>query len=167
MAKRVRSQTVEKVKPGIFKARVFRIVGRGIPPLSLEGSVAYGGRYNPPYRFGALYCGLSEEICWSEIQKTLEGSVNRRRFAVVSISVHLHKILDLTDEKVLRQLKIESKFLIHPIDYNLTRRIAAAAREAGFEGILAPSARGPGRILAIFSDGLDRKSRISIVKKRR
>lgn len=167
MAKRVRSQSIKKIKPRIFSARVFRIVARGFPPLSLEGSVAYGGRYNPPYQFGALYCGLSEEICQSEILKTLEGPIDRRRFIVASLSVRLQKVLDLTDEDIFAKLKIDSKSLIDPIDYNLTRRIAAEAREAGFEGILAPSARGTGRILAVFSDRLDRKSKITISKRRK
>lgn len=129
--------------------------------------MTYGGRYNPSYQFGALYCGLNEEVCWSEIEKKLEGSVNRNRFSVILLSVRLHKVLDLTDEKVLAELKIDKKSLIHPVDYGLTRQIAIAAREAGFEAILAPSSTGEGNILAIFSDQLNPKSRIAISESRK
>ncbi len=136
-------------------------------PLSLEGSLMLGGRYNPPYQFGAIYCGWNEETCWAEIEKRLEGPVKRARFNVIPIRVHLNKVLDLTDPTVLSELKVERQDLTHPTDYTLTRRIANMAREAGFEAILAPSSASPGTIIAIFSDRLDTRSKLAVVKRRK
>jgi len=119
-----------------------------------------------PYQFGAVYCAQKEETCWAEIEKKFEGLVKRTRFSVVPIRVHLNKVLDLTDSRVLAKLKITLQDLTDPNDHALTRQIALSAREAGFEGIIAPSSAGPGTILAIFSDRLDSKSKVSIVKRR-
>lgn len=162
-----RSESIKKVEPKVFKGRVYRVVGRGLPPLSLEGSLAYGGRYNPPYQFGVLYCGLTKKVCWSEIEKRLEGSVNQARFKVTVLSVRLNKVLDLTDEGVLSELKIDKKSLIDPVDYGLTRQIAIAARKAGIDAILAPASTGQGNMLAIFSDQLNPQSRIAISERRK
>ena len=42
-------------------------------PLSTEGSLRHGGRYNPPGAFGALYCGESPEVCAAEVRKRAAG----------------------------------------------------------------------------------------------
>lgn len=167
MAKRVRSKSIRKVKARAFFATVYRVLARRYPPLSLEGSLSYGGRYNPPYQFGALYCGLTQTICWSELEKRIEGPIHRSRFKIVPIRARLQKVLDLTDPKVLLKLGIELKTLIHPTDRHLTRQIAVLAREAGFEAILAPSSAGPGQILAVFSDQLSSESKVEVVKKKK
>jgi RES domain-containing protein len=162
----VRSKRFGKIKPSKFQKRVCRIIARhyGQVPLSLEGSLIYGGRYNIPYQFGALYCGITEDVCWAEIEKRMEGTVKRSRFRVYQLRIYLQKVLDLTDPQVCTELKIDPEFLIHQNQYVLTRQIAKEARDAGFEAIIAPSATGTGVILAIFSDRLDPRSRVEIVK---
>ncbi|MEW6682228.1 MAG: RES family NAD+ phosphorylase [Nitrospirota bacterium] len=123
-------------------------------PLSLEGSVLYGGRYNPPGEFGALYCGLTTETCWAELEHKHEGRLKRSAFRLVRLSVRLQRVLDLTASTVRDALDLPPEALTRPTDYALTRAIARSAREAGFEAILAPSAAGKGTILAIFTDRL-------------
>lgn len=122
--------------------------------LSLEGSLRFGGRYNPPFEFGALYLGLSRETCWAELARKHEGPLRRAAFHLATLTVRLQRVLDLTDPTVCRQLGIDPAMLVQPADYTLTRSIARAARENGFEAILAPSAAGTGPILSIFTDRL-------------
>lgn len=166
MPKAIRPALLKKIKAKPFRAKVYRIIARHYQhkPLSQEGSQSYGGRYNPPYQFGALYCGLSEEICWLEIEKRHEGPLKRTSFKLIPIHLHLKKVLDLTDSRVRTQLNIKLESLIHPTDYSVTLKIARAAREAGFEGILAPSSAGSGSILAIFLDRLLPQSKVIVRK---
>lgn len=166
MSKQIRPALLKKTPSRTLQIKAYRVIASQLAPLSLEGSLKFGGRYNTPYQFGAVYCAQKEETCWAEIEKKFEGPVKRTRFSVVPIRVHLNKVLDLTDPQVLSKLKITLQDLTDPNDYKLTRQIALSAREAGFEGIIAPSSAGPGTILAIFSDRLDSQSKLSIVKRR-
>ncbi|MFQ5781229.1 MAG: RES family NAD+ phosphorylase [Nitrospiria bacterium] len=167
MSKQIRPASLKKAPSRSLRIKAYRVIASQLAPLSLEGSLKFGGRYNPPYRFGAIYCARNEETCWAEIAKRLEGPVKRTRFKVVPIRVRLNRVLDLTDSQVLSRLKITLRDLTDPNDHTLTRRIAEAAREAGFEAILAPSSAGPGTMLAVFSDRLDSRSKLTLVKRRK
>lgn len=166
MPQQIRPVLLKKALSKTLQITAYRVISSQLAPLSLEGSLKFGGRYNTPYQFGAVYCVQKEETCCTEIEKKFEGPVKRSRFSVVPIRVHLNKVLDLTDSQVLSKLKITLQDLTDPNDYTLTRQIALSAREAGFEGIIAPSSVGPGTIFAIFSDRLHSQSKLSIVKRR-
>ena len=165
MSKPVSSKRLGKIKPKKLRKRVYRIIALYYEqlPLSLEGSLIYGGRYNKPYQFGALYCGINEEVCWAEIENRMEGPVKRSRFRVYQLQIHLQKVLDLTDPQICAELKIDTESLIHQNEYMFTRQISKEAREEGYEAIIAPSATGSGIILVIFSDRLDPRSKVEIV----
>jgi RES domain-containing protein len=127
-------------------------------PLSIEGSLRHGGRYNPLGAFGALYCGESPAVCAAEIGKRAAGQrVSPYRLA--RVRVKLHRVLDLTDPTTLAALNLRPEDVLGA-DWQPTQRLAAQVRAAGFEGLLAPSAAGPGRNLIIFPDRLDSRSRI-------
>jgi len=168
LSKSIHADRLGKIKPRRFRKRVYRIISRhyGHAPLSLEGSLIYGGRYNIPYQFGALYCGITKEVCWAEIEKKTEGPVKRSRFRVFQIQVYLQRVLDLTDSQICSELNIDTESLIQSTRYVLSQKIAKEAREAGFEAILTPSSTGGGAILAIFSDQLDPQSKLEIEGKR-
>jgi hypothetical protein len=64
------------------------------------------------------------------------------------------RALDLTDEGVRLALSLTETDLIGD-DYAATQRIADAARDGGFDGILAPSAALPRRLtLVVFLSGM-------------
>lgn len=109
--------------------------------------------------FGALYCCVSPGTCWDELEKKHEGPLKRDAFRIVRVTVRLGRVLDLTARTVQDMLGVTPEALTRP-EYALTHAIAKAAREAGFEAILAPSSAGSGAILAIFSDRLAERSRI-------
>jgi len=133
-------------------------------PLSVQGSLRHGGRYNPSGIFGALYCGESPAVCAAEIRKRAAGQpVSPYRLA--RIRVQLHRVLDLTDPETLGALGLRSEDLVGD-DWQRTQRLAAQAHAAGFEGLLVPSAAGPGRNLVIFPDRLDPRSRVRTVESR-
>jgi RES domain-containing protein len=133
-------------------------------PLSVQGSLRHGGRYNPSGFFGALYCGESPAVCAAEIRKRAAGQpVSPYRLA--RIRVQLQRVLDLTDPETLGALGLRTEDLVGD-NWQRTQRLAAQARAAGFEGLLVPSAAGPGRNLVIFADRLDPRSRVRAVGSR-
>ena len=105
--------------------------------LSLEGSLLVGGRYNPPFEFGALYGGQSPELCWAELEKKHEGPLKRGAFHIMPLAVRLRRVLDLTDPTTCDHLGLTPEEITRPAEYTVTRAIARAARAAGFEAILA------------------------------
>lgn len=77
---------------------------------------------------------------------------------LVRIRFALHRVLDLTDPATLAALDLRPEDLVGD-DWQRTQRLGAQARAAGFEGLLVPSAAGPGDNLVIFPDRLDARSR--------
>lgn len=71
---------------------------------------------------------------------------------VYELEVQLESVLDLTDSEVLRKTAIAASSLTGS-DLTATRRIAAEAREQGYEALLVPSAAAPeSKNLVIFLD---------------
>ncbi len=71
---------------------------------------------------------------------------------------HIHdlKVLDLTDPTVRERLGVTEEKLTND-DLSLCQAIAEEARDAGFQGMLAPSAALPGETtLAVFGRGMRR-----------
>jgi hypothetical protein len=63
-------------------------------------------------------------------------------------------VLDLTNPAVREHLAIDGDDLLTD-SYMMTQELAAAARDAGFEGVLAPAAGLPGcQTLAVFASSL-------------
>ena len=72
-----------------------------------------------------------------------------RRLA--TIHVRLSRVLDLTSDRVRASLGISEADLVAD-DPVIPRAIGEAAHHLGYEAVLAPSAAGAGRVLAIFVD---------------
>ena len=63
-------------------------------------------------------------------------------------------MLDLTDREIRSHLNVDEADLVSD-DYATTQAIAAAARDAGFDAVLAPAAALPGcETLAVFVHAL-------------
>lgn len=108
--------------------------------------------------FGAVYCGESRAVCVAEIRRRAAGQpVSPHRLA--RIQVELHRVLGLTDPATLAALDLRPEDLVGD-DWQPTQRLGAQARAAEFEGLLVPSAAGPGDNLVIFADRLDARSRV-------
>jgi RES domain-containing protein len=75
--------------------------------------------------------------------------VGPRRLAM--IHVRLSRVLDLTSDRVRASLGVSDADLVAD-DSVIPRAIGEAAHHLGYEAVLAPSAAGAGRVLAIFVD---------------
>ncbi len=130
--------------------------------LSPEGSLLYGGRYNAPSTFGVLYCAERPDVATAEIRRGAGASLLKPSFVMGTLEVDLRRVLDLTDPEILAQLDVRPGDLVTP-SYALTQELARLAREAGFEGLVVPSATGLGRNLVLFTDHLDPSSVVRFV----
>lgn len=152
----------------------FRIVQKRYSEdlTGITGSLLSGGRYNPRGEFGALYLGESEELCKAELAARVSAlaSLKAGIWVCGRIQVMLERVLDLTYERVLKQLGVKPQQLTKPrglraSGYWLTRRIGRLARAAGFEGLKVPSATSRGANLVIFPENLSDSSQIAVVEK--
>ena len=137
-----------------LEGRFWRAVD-GAKPLDTNGTLAGGGRYNPPGEFGALYCSDSPEQASSE--KAAQAADQPVR--LVPIDVALAFVLDLSDPFCRASFLLRESDLTGR-DHELTRRIGRAARAVGLEALLVPAAQGLGRNLVVFLDRLLPASRV-------
>lgn len=105
------------------------------------------------------YASSQEQGAWAELfRHFLDDGVDpfevRRRVGRVSVDL---EVLDLTDDATRSRLGVSAADLVAD-DCTLTRDIAAAARNAGFDAVLAPAAALPGcQTLAVFAHALEAK----------
>jgi RES domain-containing protein len=117
------------------------------------------GRYHRTGEPGVWYASSQEQGAWAELfRHFLDDGVDpfevRRRVGRVSVDL---QVLDLTDEATRSHLGVREADLVSD-DCTLTRDIAAAARDAGFDAVLAPAAALPGcETLAVFAHALPAK----------
>jgi len=86
-----------------------------------------------------------------------------RRLA--TIRIRLSRVLDLTSEQVRAALGVSETDLTAD-DPVIPRAIGETAHHLGYEAILAPSAAGPGRVLAIFLDDRAADSSLEVAEVR-
>lgn len=123
-----------------------------------EGSRFRGGRYNPPGKFGGLYLSDSAEACRAELLRHADVLPD---LSLGTFDVSLSHVLDLTDAAVRQRLGVSHEDLTQD-NHSLTREIGEAAFDAGFEGILFPSAAGPHTNLVIFTRNRRPNSRLAL-----
>lgn len=135
---------------------VYRVVHKGVDPLSSRGSELNGGRYNSPGTKGVLYASFDKATAVAEVTKGLKmrginledyGDDDWWAYELELISTHA---LDLTDPKVLEKLKISKNALVGD-NPALTRQIAEEALAAGYDALIAPSStHQEGKNVVIF-----------------
>ncbi len=126
-------------------------------PKSGEGARRLGGRYNPPQSFSVLYLCTTLPCAAAELARL----AHRQRIAVEHflprevwrIQANLNRVLDLTDNAVLSNLGLQTEDLVRD-GYQLTNQIGEAAHEQRFQAVMAPSATGVDKVLAIFTENL-------------
>ena len=160
----------------VFRATGMEFATR-VDLASGEGARKHGGRWTPKGSFRTLYGSLTSEAALAEL---LEGrrrkglpDVEALPAALVGLRVALQRILDLTDGGVRRRLRLSHwRLTTEPWEQlqqrgreALTQAVGRLVREAGFEGMLVPSAVPGSRHgnLVIFSDRLLPASRVEIV----
>jgi RES domain-containing protein len=111
------------------------------------------GRYHRAGDAGAWYASASERGAWAELLRhhtSSELSPFEVRRRIGRARVANLRVLDLTDPQVREALALTEADLTGD-DLTRCQRLGEAARAAGFEGMLAPSAALPGEtILVVF-----------------
>ncbi|MFI5455497.1 MAG: RES family NAD+ phosphorylase [Isosphaerales bacterium] len=144
--------------------------------LTGVGSKTAGARWNPPKSFPTVYSSLDPHTALDEVlahfryfKLPIESAMPR---VMVSVSVRLGTVLDLTDWKTRSALQVsERRMLDEPWreEQNANREalIQALGRlghELGWEGLLVPSAaRRGGMNLIVFPANLSRRSFLEII----
>lgn len=113
-----------------------------------QGALEHGGRYNPRREFGALYLSESPAACRVEMQRRPGVRV---RYWHARVKVRVARALDLTDPSTRDKLRILQVDLVSD-DWDLTQDLSRAARRAGFDALLVPSAAGDYHNLVVFKD---------------
>jgi RES domain-containing protein len=83
------------------------------------------------------------------------------KLVMAEINIRLDKVLDLTQASTLKILGLSKNDLISS-DYSITQAISMIAREAGFRGLIVPSATSGGNNLIIFENNLGKGCLIEI-----
>lgn len=115
---------------------VYRRIPAGRDAAASAHSHSAGGRWNPPGEFGALYTATDE----AGIEGGMERAAAKRGITardllprdIVTLSVSLQRVLDLTDPANLRALGTSAHDLIDD-RYERTWDLARAAFGAGSE----------------------------------
>ena len=122
-------------------------------PLTSCADPALGpGRYHRAGEPGVWYASNLEQGAWAElfrhfVDEGVDPFEVRRRVGRVSVDLH---VLDLTDKTTRSHLGVDEADLVSD-DCATTQTIACAARDAGFDAVLAPAAALPGcETLAVF-----------------
>jgi len=113
-----------------------------------QGALEHGGRYNPRREFGALYLSESPAACRAEMRRRPGVRV---QYWHARLKVRVAKALDLTDPVTRDKLGITEQVLVSD-DWTMTQDLGRAARRAGFNAIIVPSAAGKHHNLVIFKD---------------
>lgn len=122
--------------------------GRDI--LNGKGAFQNGGRWNAPGTFPVVHGSTTGAVALeeSEANGRYYGIIPRNARIYVCIRMHLCRVLDLTDGKVLRPLNLVAKHLVAE-DWrkinadgheSLTQCVGRAVHAVGAEGLLAASA---------------------------
>ncbi len=100
------------------------------------GNIGANHRYTKE-GVGGVYAGTTPETALAEI--THYGPLGNRE--LVSKTVELNKVMDLTDPLVRKKLGVSLDDITHGKDYTIPQSITDIAKKEGYDGILAPSAR--------------------------
>lgn len=125
--------------------------------LHFDDPATYEGRYNRAGEPGVWYASFTERGAWAELfrhwgQHEISPFEVRRR--VGRARVEDLAVLDLTDERVRTQLRVNEEQLVAD-DWTRCQSLAGDARLVGYDGILAPSGALPGETtLVVFASAM-------------
>lgn len=145
--------------------------------ISGDGAAYYGGRWNPP-GVKAIYASLDPVTATRESYREFVrygfSDEDIRPRVLAGLRVNARRLLDLTDAKIRRKLGFslddlrneDWRAIQEAGEESWTQAIGRGAPAAGFEGLIAPSARHRGgTIVVLFPESLDSGSTVEPMAK--
>jgi len=141
-------------KAATFEGNIYRSVKNGYDPLEMNSyTIRSNHRYTQPGTEG-LYFSTGERIVEAELASYKTVMSGRKMY---SYDVKLNNMLDLSNPKVRSKLGVQLDDLLSNnyktnIGNSVTHKIGEFAKQNGYNGILAPSARADGGLNVIVFD---------------
>jgi RES domain-containing protein len=136
-------------------ATVYRNQSPRYDPRSGEGARINGGRFTPSNSFPTLYLCDTRPCVVAELTRQgarhvvgVEGLLPR---VLYRYQLDLHRILDLTDERLRDHLGITERDLTGD-DWSVCQQIGAEAHATGDQAIRTLSATGVDTVLVVFPE---------------
>ncbi|HNP58679.1 MAG TPA: RES domain-containing protein [Gordonia sp. (in: high G+C Gram-positive bacteria)] len=148
-------QRIDARGTGQWSGTCTRYTGAHRDPLSGEGARRFGGRWNPPLLFSAIYLTDSTQACMVEVEraaqvasttpeKLLEASYRLHTIAVTDLAV-----LDLTTLEAREAVGLEDDD-IYGNDWSACQAVGHAAWFLHVQGVLVPAAGGVGLVITAY-----------------
>lgn len=148
----------------------------GATPIDAIGSVLNGGRYNPINDFEVLYLAKTPDTAAREVGLVVLDPVTGKEIVVakepqilLTIGATLQFVVDLRDTKVRTALGVTKRALlcnwedeVHHGRVPPTHELGRAARDAGVEALISPSAKHAGWNLNVIYENLIVGSNVEI-----
>lgn len=145
-------------------------------PIDAIGSIKRGGRYNPIGDFEVLYLAKTPDTAAREIDLVVidpstgeEIVVPKEPQILLTVGATLQRVVDLRDAKTRKALGATKRALlidweddVHHKRVPPTHVLGIAARAAGIEALISPSAKHNGWNLNILLDNLIVGSNVEI-----
>jgi RES domain-containing protein len=148
---------VDALGVSAIEAVAFRHVSVGTNPRSGTGARIHGGRWNPPESFATLYLALDQATVVAEFERAArrQGLAPEQFLPreLHEFEIQLAAVLDLTSTEA-RDAVALTEAELRADDPSRCREIGEAAHYLGLEAVMAPSAAGPGTVLAVFLEKL-------------
>ncbi|WP_110853793.1 RES domain-containing protein [Georgenia satyanarayanai] len=150
-------QRVNDLGPTPWSGTTYRHVAGQRDPLSGAGARIFGGRWNPPGVFGAIYLAHPVAACMAELARmassqdlTVSDFLRARGGRTLhTIDVRELSVLDLRTEAAQAQVGLELTDITDE-DRTACQAVGHAAHFLGLGGVLTPSATGVGLVLTAF-----------------
>ncbi len=133
----------------------FRYTGAHRDPLSGEGARRFGGRWNPPLLFAAIYLADSECTCMVEVERAAQAASTtpekmlEAAYRLHTIDVTDLSVLDLTAPEAREAVGLEDEDILGG-DWSACQAVGHAAWFLHMQGVLVPAAGGVGLVVTAY-----------------
>lgn len=133
----------------------FRYTGAHRDPLSGEGARRFGGRWNPPLLFSAIYLADSAQACMVEVERAAQtASTTAEKMLEAAYRLHTVDatdlaVLDLTTPEAREAVGLEDDD-IYGDDWSACQAVGHAAWFLHVQGVLVPAAGGIGLVITAY-----------------
>ena len=148
-------QRIDARGTSAWSGTCFRYTGAHRDPLSGEGARRFGGRWNPPELFSAIYLADSARACMVEVERAAQAaSTTAERMLEATYRLHTVEaeelaVLDLTTPEARDAVGLEDDD-IRGEDWSACQAVGHAAWFLHVQGVLVPAAGGVGLVITAY-----------------